>query len=163
MGTIINFQCESCDFTFQDKDLIFYLNEDSLLIEETLSMENSNAMTKSLLSGFLYESYCPSCDNLIKTYVPEMNNTNLEESEIKEIINKSNGFDSNYEESNLGELSSEVNNFKTLIFDFNNTTYKDRRNVLENNTCPICDGEISLVISENVPCPKCGNKLKETY
>ena len=90
MGTIINFKCENCDFEFQDKDLIFYLDENDNLKEESLTLENSKLMTKSLLEGFLYESYCPNCNKLIKTYVPEMNNINLNKEEISEIISKYN-------------------------------------------------------------------------
>lgn len=145
MGSIITFKCENCDFVFQDKDLIFYLTEEDKLIEETLTMENSNKMTDSILKGFLYESYCPHCDNLIKTYVPEMNNIEFNEEEIIEIINKSN--------------TSE--NIKILIFDFKNTTYKDRRKIIENNTCPKCNEKIALALSENTSCPKCKNNLKE--
>lgn len=90
----INFKCESCDFSFLDKNLIFYLDtnledlesilnfyskdkkEDSNhleLIEDIHNKENSDKMTKSLISGFLYENYCPNCNELIKTYVPEDN------------------------------------------------------------------------------------------
>lgn len=149
MGTIINFKCENCDFKFQDKDLIFYLDENDNLKEETLTLENSKLMTKSLLEGFLYESYCPHCDKLIKTYVPEMNNINLNEEEITEIISKYNKKD------------NDENNFKIIIFDFKTTNYRNRREILENNKCPNCNKDMSLVISEKIPCPKCGNELKE--
>ncbi|MDO5850248.1 MAG: hypothetical protein Q4P14_03455 [Methanobacteriaceae archaeon] len=149
MGTIINFKCENCNFKFQDKDLIFYLDEEDNLKEESLSLENSKLMTKSLLEGFLYESYCPHCNKLIKTYVPEMNNINLKEEEIIEIISKFN------------KNKSIKEDFKILIFDFKTTTYKIRREILENNKCPNCNKNMSLVISEKIPCPKCGNKLKE--
>ena len=150
MGTIINFKCENCDFTFQDNDLIFYLDEEDNLKEETLSPENSKLMSKSLLEGFLYESYCPHCNELIKTYVPEMKNIDLSEEEILEILSKFNSSQSN-----------ENNDFKVLIFDFSTTTYKDRREILERNECPNCKKKMSLIISEKTPCPKCGSSLKE--
>lgn len=153
MGTIINFKCESCDFTFQDNDLIFYLDEDDNLKEETLSLENSKLMSKSLLEGFLYESYCPHCNELIKTYVPEMKNIDLSEEEILEILSKYN------EENN--EKNNFKDKFKVLIFDFSTTTYKDRREILERNECPNCKKKMSLIISEKTPCPKCGSTLKE--
>ena len=66
----IKFKCTNCDFAFTDKNLIFYLNskledlesilnsnsEDLELIEESLNKENSDKMTKALISGFLYEA-----------------------------------------------------------------------------------------------------------
>ena len=102
----INFKCESCDFSFLDKNLIFYLDtnledlesilnfyskdkkEDSNhleLIEDIHNKENSDKMTKSLISGFLYENYCPNCNELIKTYVPEDNELFTQE-EIEKIL-----------------------------------------------------------------------------
>ena len=168
----INFKCESCDFSFLDKNLIFYLDtnledlesilnfyskdkkEDSNhleLIEDIHNKENSDKMTKSLISGFLYENYCPNCNELIKTYVPEDNELFTLE-EIEKILTK--------------EISKNLDNdktFKILFFDFKKTFYKDRRNILENNDCPNCNSEMSLVISEKTPCPKCGGPLKEEF
>ncbi|WP_295607881.1 hypothetical protein [Methanobrevibacter sp.] len=168
----INFKCESCDFSFLDKNLIFYLDtnledlesilnfyskdkkEDSNhleLIEDIHNKENSDKMTKSLISGFLYENYCPNCNELIKTYVPEDNELFTQE-EIEKILTK--------------EISKNLDNdktFKILFFDFKKTFYKDRRNILENNDCPNCNSEMSLVISEKTPCPKCGGPLKEEF
>ena len=168
----INFKCESCDFSFLDKNLIFYLDtnledlesilnfyskdkkEDSNhleLIEDIHNKENSDKMTKSLISGFLYENYCPNCNELIKTYVPEDNELFTQE-EIERILTK--------------EISKNLDNdktFKILFFDFKKTFYKDRRNILENNDCPNCNSEMSLVISEKTPCPKCGGPLKEEF
>lgn len=168
----INFKCEICDFSFLDKNLIFYLDtnledpesilnfyskdkkEDSNhleLIEDIHNKENSDKMTKSLISGFLYENYCPNCNELIKTYVPEDNELFTQE-EIEKILTK--------------EISKNLDNdktFKILFFDFKKTFYKDRRNILENNNCPNCNSEMSLVISEKTPCPKCGGPLKEEF
>ena len=168
----INFKCESCDFSFLDKNLIFYLDtnledlesilnfyskdkkEDSNhleLIEDIHNKENSDKMTKSLISGFLYENYCPNCNELIKTYVPEDNELFTQE-EIEKILTK--------------EISKNLDNdktFKILFFDFKKTFYKDRRNILENNDCPNCNSEMSLVISKKTPCPKCGGPLKEEF
>lgn len=168
----INFKCDNCDFSFLDKNLIFYLdtNLDDLesilnfyskdekdesvhleLIEDSHNKENSDKMTKSLISGFLYENYCPNCNELIKTYVPE-NNDLFTQEEIERILTK--------------EISKNLDNkkaFKILFFDFKKTFYKDRRNILENNNCPNCNSEMSLVISEKTPCPKCGGPLKEEF
>ena len=167
----INFKCEKCDFSFLDKSLIFYLdsNLDDLeailnfyendentndhleLIEDSHNKENSDKMTKSLISGFLYENYCPNCNELIKTYVPEDNELFTQE-EIEKILTK--------------EISKNLNDNKTykiLFFDFKKTFYKDRRNILENNNCPNCNNEMSLVISEKTPCPQCGGALKEEF
>lgn len=177
----INFKCDNCDFSFLDKNLIFYLDTDlddleSILnfysedkkdekdgkyekdesihlelIEDSHNKENSDKMTKSLISGFLYENYCPDCNELIKTYVPEDNELFTQE-EIEKILTK--------------EILKNPNNekaFKILFFDFKKTFYKDRRNILENNNCPNCNSEMSLVISEKTPCPKCGGPLKEEF
>ena len=121
------------------------------LIEDSHNKENSDKMTKSLISGFLYENYCPNCNELIKTYVPEDNELFTQE-EIEKILTK--------------EISKNLDNdktFKILFFDFKKTFYKDRRNILENNDCPNCNSEMSLVISEKTPCPKCGGPLKEEF
>ena len=97
----IKFKCTNCDFAFTDKNLIFYLNskledlesilnsnsEDLELIEESLNKENSDKMTKALISGFLYENYCPHCNELISTYVPEANEL-FNQEEIEKILNK---------------------------------------------------------------------------
>ena len=168
----INFKCDNCDFSFLDKNLIFYLDTDledleSILnfyskdekdeadhlelIEDSHNKENSDKMTKSLISGFLYENYCPNCNELIKTYVPE-DNALFTQEEIERILTK--------------EISKNLDNkkaFKILFFDFKKTFYKDRRNILENNNCPNCNSEMSLVISEKTPCPKCGGPLKEEF
>ena len=168
----INFKCDNCDFSFLDKNLIFYLDTDlddleSILnfyskdekdesihlelIEDSHNKENSDKMTKSLISGFLYENYCPNCNELIKTYVPEDNDLFTQE-EIERILTK--------------EISKNLDNkkaFKILFFDFKKTFYKNRRNILENNNCPNCNSEMSLVISEKTPCPKCGGPLKEEF
>ena len=168
----INFKCDNCDFSFLDKNLIFYLDTDlddleSILnfyskdekdesvhlelIEDSHNKENSDKMTKSLISGFLYENYCPNCNELIKTYVPEDNDLFTQE-EIERILTK--------------EISKNLDNkkaFKILFFDFKKTFYKDRRNILENNNCTNCNSEMSLVISEKTPCPKCGGPLKEEF
>ena len=168
----INFKCDNCDFSFLDKNLIFYLDTDledleSILnfyskdekdetvhlelIEDSHNKENSDKMTKSLISGFLYENYCPNCNELIKTYVPE-DNALFTQEEIERILTK--------------EISKNLDKekaFRILFFDFKKTFYKDRRNILENNNCPNCNCEMSLVISEKTPCPKCGGPLKEEF
>lgn len=170
----INFNCESCDFSFRDENLIFYLDTDLEdletilnfysndkentknhleLIEDGHNKENSDKMTKSLISGFLYENYCPECQKLIKTYVPEDNEL-FNREEIEKILTKEIS-------KNLSEEDKKT--FKILFFDFKKTFYKDRRNVLENNNCPNCNHEMSLVISEKTPCPKCGGSLKEEF
>lgn len=168
----INFKCENCDFSFLDKNLIFYLdtnlndleyilnfyeNDENAnahlnLIEDSHNKENSDKMTKSLISGFLYENYCPNCNELIKTYVPEDNELFTQE-EIEKILTK----------EISKNLNEENNTFKILFFDFKKTFYRDRRNILENNNCPNCNSEMSLVISEKTPCPKCGSPLKEEF
>ena len=168
----INFKCENCDFSFLDKNLIFYLdtnlndlesilnfyeNDENAnahlnLIEDSHNKENSDKMTKSLISGFLYENYCPNCNELIKTYVPEDNELFTQE-EIEKILTK----------EISKNLNGEKKTFKILFFDFNKTFYRDRRNILENNNCPNCNSEMSLVISEKTPCPKCGSPLKEEF
>ena len=118
------------------------------LIETSLNKESSDKMTKSLIAGFLYENYCPSCKELIRTYVPESNELFSQE-EIEKILTK--------------EISKNKSNYKILFFDFDKTFYKDRRNILENNICPNCNNEMSLVISEKTPCPECGASLKEEF
>ena len=169
----IKFNCTECDFTFTDKNLIFYLNSslndlesiltsdssDLELIETSLNKETSDKMTKSLISGFLYENYCPHCNKLIKTYVPEANELFTQE-EIEKILTKEISKNSFNEENNK---ENNENTFKILFFDFKKTLYKDRRNILENNNCPNCNDEMSLVISEKIPCPKCGASLKEEF
>jgi Zn finger protein HypA/HybF involved in hydrogenase expression len=161
----INFKCENCDFRFLDKNLIFYLNSnledlesilnsssaDLELIETSLNKESSDKMTKALISGFLYENYCPHCKKLIKTYVPEANEL-FNQDEIEKILTKE-----------ISNNSFNENTFKILFFDFKKTLYRDRRNILENNICPNCNNEMSLVISEKTPCPKCGASLKEEF
>ena len=168
----INFKCENCDFTFLDKNLIFYLNSnlddlesilnsssaDLELIETSLNKESSDKMTKALISGFLYENYCPHCKKLIKTYVPEANEL-FNQDEIEKILTKeisNNSFNEN-------DNDSDRKTFKILFFDFKKTLYKDRRNILENNVCPNCNDEMSLVISEKTPCPECGASLIEEF
>ena len=161
----INFKCENCDFRFLDKNLIFYLNSnledlesilnsssaDLELIETSLNKESSDKMTKALISGFLYENYCPHCKKLIKTYVPEANEL-FNPDEIEKILTKE-----------ISHDSFDENTFKILFFDFKKTLYRDRRNILENNICPNCNNEMSLVISEKTPCPECGASLKEEF
>ena len=161
----INFKCENCDYSFLDKNLIFYLNSnledlesilnsssaDLELIETSLNKKSSDKMTKALISGFLYENYCPHCKKLIKTYVPEANEL-FNQDEIEKILTKE-----------ISNNSFNENTFKILFFDFKKTLYRDRRNILENNICPNCNNEMSLVISEKTPCPKCGSSLKEEF
>ncbi len=142
MSTIINYKCVNCDFEFQDMNLVFYIDNDNDLQIEPLSLEVSKKMTKSPLSGYLYENYCADCKEIIKTFVPEMENSSFTKEEIEKILNKE-------------------KNTKILYFDFKNTFYKQRRDVLENNSCPNCNNKMSLVISDKIPCPICGDKLEE--
>ena len=146
MSTIINFKCSNCDFEFQDRDLIFYIDNENNLKIESLSLEVSKTMEKSPLSGFLYENCCPHCNQLDT----QLTNDEIEEN-LYEFIEKE------------SENKLDKNNIKILFFDFKNTFYKERRAILENNTCPNCKNAMSLVISEKIPCPKCGEKLVETY
>ena len=168
----IKFKCTDCDFSFIDKSLIFYLNSnlddlesilnsnsrDLELIESVLNKENSDKMTKSLLSGFLYENYCPHCKKLIRTYVPEDNEL-FNQDEIEKILTKEISKNSFNDEG----INPKSKTFKILFFDFEKTFYKDRRNTLEHNSCPNCNNEMSLVISQKTPCPKCGGKLEEEF
>ena len=145
MASKITFECESCDFTFTDSSLIFYFNEMGKLVEETLKMDSSNKMCKSPLSGFIYESYCPHCQEIIKTYVPETHLTMLSIVEINEIL-------SDY----IGKSA------QILFLDFENSTGIERRNILKNGKCPICTGEVSLIFDSNNTCPKCDSKMIES-
>ena len=161
----IKFKCSECDFSFVDKNLIFYINSnledlesilnsssaDLELIETILNKESSDEMTKSLISGFLYENYCPHCKKLIRTYVPEANEL-FNQDEIKKILTKE-----------ISKNYFDENTFKILFFDFKKTLYRDRKDILENNNCPNCNNEMSLVISEKTPCPECGASLKEEF
>lgn len=182
--TEIKFKCKECDFSFTDKNLIFYLESelndlDSILnsdskdlkfLELPLNKESSDKMNKALISGFLYENYCPHCKKLIKTYVPERNELFTQE-EIEKILTKeiSNSFNEDNDnadkdnENTKNYQEKEENFFKILFFDFEKTLYRDRRNILENNTCPNCNEKMSLLISEKVTCPKCGSSLKEEF
>ena len=83
MSTIINFKCSNCDFEFQDRDLIFYIDNENNLKIESLSLEVSKTMEKSPLSGFLYENCCPHCNQLIRTFVVESDDTQLTNDEIE--------------------------------------------------------------------------------
>ena len=166
----IKFKCSECDFAFTDKNLIFHLNSnlddlesilnsnsaDLELNEESLNKESSDKMTKSLICGFLYENYCPNCKKLIRTYVPEENKL-FNQEEIERILTKEISNNSFNEDG----ANSKGKTFKILFFDFEKTFYKDRRDILENNHCPNCENEMSLVISEKTPCPECGASLKE--
>ena len=127
----INFKCENCDFSFLEKNLIFYLDTDLDDLESILNFYSNDGNTKNHL-------------NLI----PE-NNKLFTQEEIENVLEK--------------EISKNHSNYKILFFDFKKTFYKDRRNVLENNNCPNCNSEMSLVISEKTPCPKCGSSLKEEF
>ena len=88
MSTIINFKCSNCNFEFQDRDLIFYIDKDNNLKIESLSLEVSKTMEKSPLSGFLYENCCPHCNQLIRTFVVETDDTQLTSAEIEENLYK---------------------------------------------------------------------------
>ena len=123
MSTIINFKCSNCNFEFQDRDLIFYIDKDNNLKIESLSLEVSKTMSKSPLSGFLYENCCPNCNQLIRTFVVETDDTQLTSAEIEENLYE---FIEKERENNLDK-----NNIKLLFFDFKNTFYKERRSVLK--------------------------------
>ena len=86
MSTIINFKCSNCNFEFQDRDLIFYIDKDNNLKIESLSLEVSKTMEKSPLSGFLYENCCPHCNQLIRTFVVESDDTQLTNDEIVDSV-----------------------------------------------------------------------------
>ena len=142
MGSIVKYECENCGFKFTDKSLIFYLNEDKdEIVEESLTMKTSKKMDNSELAGYLYVGYCKNCDNFIKTYVPEINNTNLNEKEIYNLIPDLIGNDLKFN--------------KILTFDFNKTSFQHRRKILLENNCPNCDNQMALLIDDLHPCPQC--------
>ena len=91
----------------------------------------------------------------IRTFVVESDDTQLTNDEIEENLYE---FIEKESENKLDK-----NNIKILFFDFKNTFYKERRAILENNTCPNCKNAMSLVISEKIPCQKCGEKVEENY
>ena len=138
--TIMEYKCTECGFEFRDDSLIFYIENDKL-VETSLTLESSKKMNESELMGYLYIGYCNSCDNYIKTYVPELKG----EFNEKEVVNKIN---------NLIDTSN--NDTKILIFDFDETSFQSRRNVLCDNICPKCENTMCLLIDEFHPCPKCG-------
>ena len=108
MSTIINFKCSNCNFEFQDRDLIFYIDKDNNLKIESLSLEVSKTM-----------NCCPNCNQLIRTFVVETDDTQLTSAEIEENLYE---FIEKERENNLDK-----NNIKLLFFDFKNTFYKERR------------------------------------
>lgn len=138
--TVMNYECENCGFKFRDESLIFYM-ENNKIIEKPLTLESSKKMSNSKLSGYLYVGYCKSCGNYIKTYVPEINDSKEDNNKIVEKLEKL--------------LNTKSKLIKILIFNFNNTTFQQRRDVLSNNHCPNCGEEMSLLIDEFHPCPKC--------
>ncbi len=145
MGSIVKYECENCGFKFTDESLIFYLNEDKdKIVEESLTMKTSKKMDNSELAGYLYVGYCKNCDNFIKTYVPEINNTNLNEKEIYNLIPDLIGNDLKFN--------------KILTFDFNKTSFQHRRKILLENNCPNCDNHMALLIDDLHPCPQCGEE-----
>ena len=144
MGSIVKYECENCGFKFTDKSLIFYLDENVELVVDSLTMNTSREMDKSKLAGYVYEGFCKECNNFIKTYVPEINNSSLSEDEIFNIIHDFSDNDLKFD--------------KVLIFDFNQTSFQHRRKILTENICPNCNNEMSLLIDDLHPCPKCGEE-----
>ena len=138
--TIMKYKCNDCGFEFIDESLIFYIT-DNKINETPLTLESSKMMSKSELAGYLYIGYCSNCENYIKTYIPEVKGSFDEEA----IINRLKLLIDNSE-----------NNIKILVFDFDDTSFSYRREVMSKNNCPVCDNSMCLVIDEFHPCPKCG-------
>lgn len=144
MASKIRFNCESCNFQFTDSNSIFYFNELGI-VEETLNMTSSKKMSESPLAGFIYESYCPECQEYIKTYLPENYLISFSKREIKELLNE-------YMDKKSG----------IIFLDFKNSTGIERRNILKKGKCPNCKKDISLIFTPNNPCPICGSKIIES-
>lgn len=144
MASKIKFKCELCDFQFTDSALIFYFDGEEIF-EEVLKFSSSKAMENSYLSGFVYESYCPYCQETIKTYVPENHLSSLTTMEINKLL-----------KDNIDENTSQI-----LFLDFQNSTGVERRNILRNGLCPNCKENISLIFDSNNNCPKCGSNINE--
>ncbi len=139
--TIMEYKCTDCGFEFRDDSLIFYV-EDDVLVEESLTLESSKKMSESDLMGYLYIGYCNNCDNYIKTYVPELKGDFDKDSVVNRINNL---------------IDNSNSDTKILIFDFDETSFQGRREVLCDNICPKCGDSMCLLIDEFHPCPKCGN------
>lgn len=134
------FMCDNCNFIFENKDVVFYINDDlDKITEEPLGILSSRKMTSSKISGFVHTWYCIHCKDFVDEYDITSNKTNLSSEDIEELIKK-------------------LSIHSKIIFTNN------LKNIYHRN-CPNCGREINSVWNYD-KCPKCekGNlKLVDEY
>lgn len=134
------FMCDNCNFIFENKDVVFYINDDlNEMTEEALGILSSRAMTASKISGFIHTWYCIHCKDFVDEYDIVSNKTKLSIRKVEKLIMK-------------------LSKHDKIIFTTNLKSIYHRN-------CPECGREIDAVWNFD-KCPQCekGNlKLINEY
>lgn len=76
MGKIEIFKCDSCDFKFENKDLVFSIDNETKHLEiQTSNHFTSEKIRLSLLNGRIVEVYCSNCHKKLMLFYINIENS----------------------------------------------------------------------------------------
>ncbi|MGN0094355.1 MAG: hypothetical protein ACI37V_07920 [Methanobrevibacter sp.] len=146
----IQITCNYCGYRIIDSDKIFYMeNNSDELVEASINFYSN--ILKYGTYGRVFTSYCSNCKSIVKFYILEKSNENLDN--LFNLIN------------DLSDKPSKVftieNNpfIKTNEYGFFKEVY-DKDSKIE---CPKCIKEIPIRISQLGHCPKCGSSNLDKF
>lgn len=145
MGELIHYMCQKCDFTIEDHDLKYFIDEKTnCIVIHSTGMLTFDMGRDSKINGKIIPSFCPHC-------LEEVNFCHNDDGENVEKI--------------ISSLETDENEFKD---------YLDEKYVLRNKNpmlkgavgpkneygeCPKCGRKLELITGDSNKCPKCGGML----
>lgn len=125
--------CSSCDFKITNKNEIFSVKEGKLK-EGIFGIRFRETFGKDPIYGYINTRYCANCNNLIKRYEINLDNTEYDKDEAIKIVSD---LIKNKKYSTVGINSDETQKIP----------------------CHNCGSNLTYKLYELDKCPKCGGKL----
>ena len=146
MGAETQYECEKCGFIIKDKDLNYFVDEETnCIVEHASGMLTFNMGDGSKINGRIIPSFCPDCSSEVHFYYNE------NESYVKEINSAI--------ERDKGDFKDALDDkypYRTI-----SSTLKGAIGAQEKNhaKCPKCGKNLPLIAGDKCECPKCGGEL----
>lgn len=135
MGTRTKYECEKCDFIIFDRDLRYFVDEETnCVIEHATGKLTFHMGHGSKIKGILIPSFCPDCSSEVHFYCNE-NEDYIKE--IKSAIKQ--------DEKDFKELLDEKYPYRTISSVLKGTVESKDKTYGE---CPKCGKRIPLIIED---------------
>ncbi|WP_405306677.1 hypothetical protein [Methanobrevibacter sp.] len=146
MGAITKYVCEKCGFSISDRDLNYFVDEETnCVVEHASGMLTFDMGYGSKIRGKIILSFCPDCSSEVHFYYNE------NESYVKEIKTAL-----EQDEEDFKEVLDEKYPYRTI-----SSVLKDAIGSKDktHSECPKCGKHIPLITENECECPKCSGKL----